>query len=150
MKKIIMCLTFSLLFLGCGWVHAQDQLVIVFQDGTSQTMTLNKPAYSIKSINFQSGLTSSGTGDRINVVAGTYGKNCGASYGNKTDHLSRSCNDRGRCEYVIDYQVIGDPAVGCPKDYIAEWRCGSDRTVHRTSASPEAGFRKQINLSCPR
>ncbi len=150
MKKITISLILGLFFLGNGWVHAQDQLVIIFQDGTSQTMTLSRPAYSIKSINFQGGINSSSTGDRIDVVAGTYGKNCGAGNGNKTDHLARACNDRKRCEYIIDYKVIGDPAVGCAKDYIALWRCGGDSTVHSTSASPEAGFQKQITLTCPR
>jgi hypothetical protein len=151
MKKITMGLVFSLLllFIVSSAAYAQEQLVIVFHDGTSQTFTLDRPVYSIRSINFQGPLTS-GANDRIIVVAGTYGKNCNAGYGNKTDHLARSCNDRKRCEYIIDYQVIGDPAVGCGKDYIAEWRCGNDSTIHRTSASPEAGFRKQIILSCPR
>ena len=139
----------SLCILSSSMVNASDQLQIIFNDGTSQTVNLNKPAHSIRSINFQGDLTASSQG-AIAVVAGTYGRNCGASYGNKTEHLASACNNQTQCEYIIDYRVIGDPVVGCGKDYVAEWRCGNDVTTHRTSASPEAGFNKKIILSCPR
>ena len=138
------------LFFGGSCANAQDQLVIYFSDGTSQTIMLDKPTSSIRSINFGGALAPTVSNDKIVVVSGTYGSNCGASYGNKTAYLSKVCNNRSHCEYTIDYQVIGDPVVGCGKDYIAEWRCGSDSTVHRTSAPPEAGFRKKVTLSCPR
>jgi hypothetical protein len=88
------------------------------------------------------------SGPGIQVIAGTYGANCRAPYGNKTQHLAASCNGRAACSYTIDYQVIGDPAVGCSKDYVAEYRCGSNPEVRRATASPEAGFRKNIELSC--
>ena len=52
----------------------------------------------------------------IRVVAGTYGGNCQAPHGNKTEHLAAACNGRTDCTYKIDYTVIGDPAVGCGKD----------------------------------
>jgi hypothetical protein len=139
----------SLCILSSGLVNASEQLQIIFNDGTSQTVNLNKPANNIKSINFQGDQTASSQG-AIAVVAGTYGRNCGASYGNKTEHLASACNNRTQCEYIIDYLVLGDPVVGCGKDYVAEWRCGNDATTHRTSASPEAGFKKQITLTCPR
>jgi hypothetical protein len=87
-------------------------------------------------------------GPGIQVLAGTYGANCRAPHGNKTEHLAAACNGRTNCSYVIDYQVIGDPAVGCSKDYIAEWRCAGDPSVHSATASPEAGFRKGIELAC--
>ena len=138
----------SLCILCSSTVNASDKLQIIFNDGTSQTVNLNKPTHSIRSINFQGDLTASPQGT-IAVVAGSYGMNCGASHGNKTEHLANACNNRMQCEYVINYQVIGDPVVGCGKDYVAEWRCGSNTTTHRTSASPEAGFSKKIILSCP-
>jgi hypothetical protein len=84
----------------------------------------------------------------IQVVAGTYGGNCNAPHGNKTEHLAAACNGRVDCTYKVDYTVIGDPAVGCRKDYVAEWRCGGSREVRRTVASPEAGFGKTVELSC--
>lgn len=139
----------SLYILSSTMVNASDQLHIIFSDGTSQTVNLNKPAQSIKSINFRGDPTASSQ-NAIAVVAGTYGGNCGASYGNKTEYLASACNNRTQCEYIIDYRVIGDPVFGCAKDYKAEWRCGNDATTHQTSASPEAGFNKKIALSCPR
>ena len=87
-------------------------------------------------------------GSGIQVVAGTYGANCRAPHGNKTEHLANACNGRTSCTYTVDYQVIGDPAVGCAKDYTAEWRCGASPDVRRATASPEAGFRKTVELSC--
>ena len=84
----------------------------------------------------------------IRVVGGTYGGNCNAAHGNKTEHLAAACNGRADCAYKVDYTVIGDLAVGCRKDYVAEWRCGGSREVHRAVANPEAGFGKTVELSC--
>jgi hypothetical protein len=86
----------------------------------------------------------------IEVVAGTYGANCGAPHANKTPPLAAACSGRGQCDYRVDYTVIGDPAVGCPKDYVAEWRCGGSPAVHRAAAPPEAGFGAVVTLTCPR
>jgi hypothetical protein len=151
MKKMAMLILLTSLFICGSIANASDQMVIVFEDGTSQTVNLIKPSFSIRSINLQGGLTTSAKSDNlIMVTAGTYGKNCGASYGNATEHLANACNNKSQCEYTIDYTVIGDPASGCRKDYTAEWRCAHGATVHNASASPEAGFQKKITLSCPR
>ena len=150
MKNTAMVFLLIGLFICSGMAHASDKMVIVFEDGTAQTVNLIKPSFSIRSINLQGGLTDAKPDNIIIVTAGTYGRNCGASYGNKTEHLANACNNKSQCEYTIDYTVIGDPVVGCGKDYTAEWRCGQGSTVHKASASPEAGFRKNITLSCPR
>jgi hypothetical protein len=102
-KFTFVSLMVSLCILSSGMVNASDQLQIIFHDGTSQTVNLNKPTRSIRSINFQGDLTASSQGT-IAVVAGTYGKNCGASYGNKTEHIASACNNRSQCEYIIDYR----------------------------------------------
>ena len=39
----------------------------------------------------------------IRVVVGTYGGNCNAPHGNKTEHLAAACNGRADCTYKIDY-----------------------------------------------
>jgi hypothetical protein len=149
-KKCVLVLLFLCLILPGGRAFGADQIVIVFDGGTSQTVDLKGPTYSIRSIQFKGGVAATTVPDnRITVIAGTYGKNCGAPYGNMTNHLAGACNNQSRCEYTIDYQVIGDPAFGCSKDYVAEWRCGGDSRMHQTSASPEAGLRKKIVLSCP-
>lgn len=88
-------------------------------------------------------------GSGIGVIAATYGGNCRAQAGNKTDALARACNGKPRCDYVIDHQAIGDPAVGCPKDYVAQWQCGQDPNVYSIAVPPEAGFRKVARLVCP-
>jgi len=86
--------------------------------------------------------------NKIAVVSGTYGTNCNASYGNKTTHLANTCNAKPHCVYSIEVAVIGDPASNCAKDYIAEWRCGGDQTVHKASIKPEATGQHVI-LKCP-
>lgn len=84
----------------------------------------------------------------IKILSGTYGGNCKQPAGNKTPHIAQACTGKASCDYVVDYQVIGDPAYGCAKDYVAEYTCGSDPTVRRASASPEAGFKTTVSLSC--
>ena len=84
----------------------------------------------------------------IHVVAGSYGQNCGAAHGNTTPHLQQTCEGQPSCAYRVDYKVIGDPAYGCQKDYVAEWSCGQDATVYRATAAPEAGFGSTVDLRC--
>jgi hypothetical protein len=84
----------------------------------------------------------------IRIVAGSYGQNCRAAHGNTTPHLQQTCDGQAVCAYRVDYKVIGDPAYGCQKDYVAEWRCGRDPTLHRATAAPEAGFGSIVQLSC--
>jgi len=89
-------------------------------------------------------------GGLITVVAATYGENCGAPSGNVTARLASACDGRPRCAYAVDYRIIGDPAVGCGKTYVAEWRCGASPEVHRVDAPPEAGFGSVVTLACDR
>jgi len=84
----------------------------------------------------------------IEVVAGSYGENCKAPHGNKTEYLRQACDGQLTCSYKIDYTVIGDPAPGCAKDYVAEWRCLAGAATRKASAPPEAGFGKVIELRC--
>lgn len=85
----------------------------------------------------------------IKIVSGTYGQNCGAQRGNATDDLAAHCDNRDACGYRIDKTAIGDPAVGCQKDFLAEWQC-SDTEFHAAVISPEAGTGSTIVLSCIR
>jgi hypothetical protein len=86
----------------------------------------------------------------IQIVAGTYGGNCKAPHGNKTEHLRQACDGKQSCSYRVDYTVIGDPVSLCAKDYVAEWRCGVDPAVRRANASapPEAGNGAVLELRC--
>ena len=85
----------------------------------------------------------------IKVVSGTYGQNCGAQRGNATPDLATRCDGRDTCEYCIDRRRILDPAAGCPKDFLAEWRCGKTE-FHTAMLSPEAGAGSTLVLSCVR
>jgi hypothetical protein len=84
----------------------------------------------------------------IRIIAATYGRNCGAPYGNATNHLAEICDGRATCEYVIDFVVIGDPARGSAKDYFAEWECGRYPGRGTVGAGAEASG-QGIVLRCP-
>lgn len=84
----------------------------------------------------------------ITVTAATYGGNCGVQAGNMTAVLAKACNGRDRCDYRIDYKIIGDPARGCHKDFIAAWQCSGDQASHTARVAPEAGFGSVITASC--
>ena len=75
--------------------------------------------------------------------------NCRAAHGNATAHLHQACDGRAECAYRIDYKVIGDPAYGCQKDYVAEWTCGANPQIHQAVAPPEAGLGSVMAISCP-
>ncbi len=85
----------------------------------------------------------------IQIVDATYGGNCAAASGvrreylvkrgNATASVMQACQNTDLfCPYIVDQQLLGDPAVGCNKDFEAHWRCGHDPTVHQTKLQPEA------------
>ena len=61
----------------------------------------------------------------IDVLEGTYGLNClnADAKNNKIQHLKDSCNGKQSCTYKVDHGVIGDPAVGCQKEYDYKYEC---------------------------
>ncbi|SAK52867.1 hypothetical protein AWB79_01943 [Caballeronia hypogeia] len=83
----------------------------------------------------------------IEVISGTYGANCGAQNGNATRDLTRQCNGRDTCAYMLDRKRISDPAGTCRKDLQANWRC-TDTEFHTAMLSPEAGMNSTLVLSC--
>jgi hypothetical protein len=85
---------------------------------------------------------------RIEVVAGTYGENCHAAHGNVTAALAAACDGKTSCDYKVDYHVIGDPAPGCSKRYLAEWRCGGDAHDRQVEVAAEAGYGGVAHLTC--
>jgi hypothetical protein len=131
---------------------ADDYMILRFTDGTTQRIKLERPSESIRQIEFLEGRRGVGRDDRghgpIKVIAATYGRNCGAAYGNVTNHLAAVCDGKMPCEYIIDVRALGDPAGGCAKDYSAEWQCGRDPEKGSLSVSPEASGTK-IVLRCP-
>jgi hypothetical protein len=149
----VSALVFVVFFLGFAGIGHADELVLRYIDGSSQRVRLDKPADAIKSIEFIDARKPIGhdefTPMSIRIVAGTYGRNCGAVYGNATDHLASICDGRPVCEYIVDVNALGDPARECSKDFVAEWRCGNSPERATVVASPEAGGGKRLLLRCP-
>jgi hypothetical protein len=151
-------------FVGCSLVaitfflaapdiaRADDFMTLRYADGYSQKIRLERPSGSIRQIEFSEERRAFGRDElarpSITIISGTYGRNCGAQYGNATRDLAQVCDGRAACEYAIDVDIIGDPASGCPKDFIAEWQCGNNQRRESVSVSPEATG-KRIGLRCP-
>ncbi|MBI3073186.1 MAG: hypothetical protein HYY84_13820 [Deltaproteobacteria bacterium] len=98
---------------------------------------------------------------KIEVLTASYGANCPARgsrsasgrrtmvpQGNQTRNLAAECNGKTSCAYVVDIARIGDPSVGCAKDYLAKYRCASYGDVKSVLIPAEAGYRKTLALSC--
>jgi len=151
MKAVVTCAPiFAVIILFASVaIGADDFMVLRYSDGHTQNIRLERPSESIRQIEFQENRGSYGRDDRIRVIAATYGKNCGAPHGNATPHLAETCNGRAVCEYVVDHQVLGDPAPGCAKGYLAEWQCGRDPERHTRIIRPEAGGGTRIIMRCP-
>jgi hypothetical protein len=100
------------------------------------------------------------TASVIHVVDASYGLACKdfvspsgrpnlVQVGNATAALTSACDKaRTTCLFVVDAVQIGDPANGCGKDFVANWRCGSDQKVHQFYLTPEASGRSAL-LNCP-
>jgi hypothetical protein len=87
--------------------------------------------------------------DYINVNYVHYGENCGgtsANSGNTLSDIQNICNGKSSCEYKVNHQLIGDPAVGCAKDYTVSYKCG-EGMPKITTLAPEASG-KSFTLSC--
>jgi hypothetical protein len=96
----------------------------------------------------------------IHVVDATYGLACKdftppsgrpnlVKIGNFTAALTSTCDKaKTTCLFAVDAVRLGDPAPGCGKDFIANWRCGSDPKAHQFYLTAEASGRSAL-LSCP-
>jgi hypothetical protein len=95
-------------------------------------------------------LACSTSGGSIQVVSASFGANCTPRPADGTQHLAGSCNGKDRCQYTVDHKVIGDPKKWCTKSYVAQWRCGSDPTVHRLEVleSHEVPYTVVAELRC--
>jgi hypothetical protein len=97
----------------------------------------------------------------IHVVEATYGGNCQSFFtsvqhpnvvrlGNATEAVSAACDGvKSTCLFRIDTLVLGDPAVGCGKEFTVTWQCGNDQKNHAAYFPAEADRRIAL-LSCQR
>ncbi len=84
----------------------------------------------------------------IHVTGATYGgQTCHTAAGNVTHFLADACNGKKTCDYVVQYQTIGDPAPGCAKDFNVQWTClvGPGGSVNLPA---EAGLGSHAALRC--
>jgi hypothetical protein len=96
----------------------------------------------------------------IHIMAATYGLVCKdfvpepgkhnlVKFGNVTAALTSACDKaKTTCAFEVDVGQLGDPVDGCPKDFIANWRCGDDQNAHRFFLPAEASGRSVV-LICP-
>lgn len=85
--------------------------------------------------------------NKITVTSATYGASCHQPEGNVTKFLQDACNGQSKCDYIVKYQTIGDPAPGCSKDFSVKWTCSSG-SGGSASAPAEAGFGSRVTLDC--
>ena len=87
-------------------------------------------------------------GPGIRVISATYGGNCGAKQGNATASLASACNGKSACEYTVSVGVLGDPANGCSKSFVAEHECAPSTRKLSTEIKGEAGQGTVLSLTC--
>jgi hypothetical protein len=144
----------ALLLVAPDIARTDDFMTLRYADGFTQKIRLERPSESIRQIEFsedQRGGPRRGSEmvrSPIKVISGTYGRNCGAPYGNVTRDLAEVCDGRAVCDYTIDASILGDPAGGCYKDYFAEWQCGNN-PQRGTISVPAEGNGRRIELRCP-
>ncbi len=83
----------------------------------------------------------------ITVQHATYGRRCGVAQGTHTWDVSGYCDGFGLCRYRVDKHWIGDPKVGCEKDFDVTYTCSHDGQQRQAHISHEAN-RKETTLIC--
>jgi uncharacterized membrane protein len=90
----------------------------------------------------------SGGGGQIEVVQATYGSNCGAGFGNATRDVADACNGTQSCAYHVDVGRLGDPAPGCAKEFLVDYRCAGGQPSKHVTVPAEAGLGRTAALAC--
>jgi hypothetical protein len=89
------------------------------------------------------------SGSGIQIRSATYGVNCGVAPGNATLDLSRACDGKAKCGYVVDVERLQDPAPRCSKDFSVDFACPPDATPLHKELPGEAGPSSHLLLTCP-
>ena len=96
-----------------------------------------------------SGGTTNPSGGTITIVTGTYGQNCNVATGNDTGHLASACNGKSLCRYEISNRIFGsDPASGCAKNYVAEFRCSNSSNIQKVTHGAVTNETYTVVLDC--
>ena len=84
----------------------------------------------------------------LTLVSATYGANCGAKPGNATKSIRKYCNGKESCDYLVDVNLLGDPAGGCAKSFFVEYTCEPDGRRRTQELPAEAGLGSRMLLTC--
>ena len=84
----------------------------------------------------------------LDVISATYGGNCNAPRGNATQDVKLNCDGKATCAYVVDVRKLGDPANGCGKDFLVQYRCASAELDHQIKLPAEAGLGSVATMKC--
>lgn len=103
-------------------------------------------------------VTRCGPIDGLEVVDATYGANCENAnpsiiIGNMTSLIRDDCEHRkGTCTFNFTISKLkrmgGDPAVGCSKDLLVNYKCSKSGEIQSVNIAGEALYKKVI-LQCP-
>jgi hypothetical protein len=85
---------------------------------------------------------------RISIVDATYGETCHVPAGNATAAVRDSCEGRTRCVARARAGAAGDPAPGCPKEFVVTFRCGEEQEPRRAGLPRGAALGEILRLSC--
>ena len=99
-------------------------------------------------VSFSSADTAASTAGGLRIKSASYGLNCRARQGNATRMLSTACNGKDACNYVVDVNVLGDPAPGCVKNFVVDYQCAPDNKRLTAELPAEAGLKSRLQLSC--
>jgi hypothetical protein len=72
------------------------------------------------------------------MILATYGYNCGATPGNALASVKKNCEGNLNCEYKVDASQLGDPAPGCAKNFIVNYKCFEGARERRVVVDAEA------------
>lgn len=84
-------------------------------------------------------------GPKLTITQATFGGNCGVAAGSHTAPIKAVCDTTRQCNYSITN--LGDPKVGCKKDYSVTYTCGDNPATYTKTLPGEAGG-QTVTLAC--
>jgi Galactose binding lectin domain len=95
----------------------------------------------------------------IHVLRASYGESClnfrprspyvnSFANGNATSAVGRACDGEPLCDFAVSTLVLGDPAVGCAKNFSVQYACWPGENAKTVGLEGEANG-KAVALSCP-
>ena len=127
---------------------APTQVLSSIPDGSMVRLAMATPGGAIPADKMGANEKTENAKSAIRVVAGTYGRNCGAKPGNVTAQVARACDGQAVCQYKIDTATLEDASPACAKDFTAEWKCGSAANVYAVTMPAGAMQGEHPRLAC--